>query len=248
MRLMRSVVVIACLLMLSQTASADLIANYEMTNPFGNGTDNVTDSTSNGFDGDGKFSVVGDGSVANFNGDIGPLGWIKLPESDVGLGFEGAVKMTIVRDPNDSNPIDYLWYQDETPGSQTNKKAFFLQGNTLIGETNGPGGTFEINTGFGSFNNTPTTVMFTWSQSSGVGAIYINGSLAVSDTLPANQVTAGTLDTATLGRNDGVGNHHFLGSMDDVMIFDMLVPEPTTVTLLGFGALTMLAVRRRCYR
>lgn len=242
---MRSAIVLACLVMLTQNASAGLLADYQMTNPFGNGTDNVTDSSPNGFDADGKFSVSGDGSVANFNGDNGPLGWIKLPNADVGLGLEGAVRMTINRNPNDSNAIDYLWYQDETPGGQTNKKAFFLQGNNLIGETNGPGGTFEISTPFGAFNNTSTEVMFTWSQSAGTGAIWINGSPAVSGALAANKVSTGTLDTAALGRHDGVGNHHFLGSMDNVMLSDNYIPEPTTVTLLGFGALTMIGLRRR---
>jgi len=246
---MKKLMVTLSVLCLVSSAGAEMIAHYDMNTTASGGFQTVPDVSGNGYDGSTRGDSMDiSGGTANFPGDMNsPRGWIKLPDADVSLGLQGAVKATINWSPNDSWLIDYIWYQQT--GDNSFKKSMFIQlqgaDHNLIIETNDDNGagTFEIKTPFDPYIGVDTEVMFTWSSdgiNDGVGEIWINGAMIVDGVLPANKIVDTLADGVTLGRQDGVGNHHFLGSMDDVMLFDNYVPEPATLSLLGLGGLALI--------
>jgi len=244
---MRNIVIFGCFLVFTQAASAGLVARYDMEQEFGN-NGFVADSSPNGYDGVAKFNVQGTGGVAIFPGDSGSgVGWVKLPES-VATGSEATIKMTANITGGDGDGVagnDYLWY--DADNGQDNKRALWFQGvtNRLFAELNGSSGTLaEFAVGYSSYLGKDTNIEFRF-KDGGTAQLLINGNEVGSKAIASGALARGAVDSVVLGRNDGVGNQHYLGTLDNVEIHNNFIPEPATLTLFGLGALGVLAVRRR---
>lgn len=250
-------------------AEAALVAHYE----FEDIPNLLTDSSSSGHDlisGGSDGAALGTGKVGSGSLRLSGDSWAGTPDTDDAATISPLVPLTSGGDFSIS-----LWLKVETVTSASNTRyilstrntegfALYLVGDGEIRYTRYSGGGGTLNTGTEVVADTWIHIGFTFDDSTDLTQFYINGVAG-----PSRTMADGTNNVST---GAGFGSRHHAGvdllaqsdaNLDDVGAWDhklsaaemntvftsgvasIAVPEPTTTSLLGLGALAMLNRRRR---
>jgi len=174
-------------------------------------------------------SAIADASVFQGNGTTNSSLLVDLPNpqaDDAKYGFERAGDLGI----NNASQIGILFNATENGGDSINvidvTLKFFTSGGTFLGAIDG-------SQNFASSNPGNGVAGFTFRVSPGAQSNAVNGWLA----------TGGTGTTMTLEATLG----DFSGGPESFLIYNLntVVPEPTSILLLGVGLTALGIVRRR---
>jgi hypothetical protein len=256
---------VVAMLGMTSSASAELVAHWQLD---GNGLD----STSNGLDGTvhgdvlpaedrlgnpsgamsfngggGDYIDVGNDPLVQINGAMTIAAWVYLDSTHQVHGFRNARVLSKLSIANDGVNWSYSLNIEKNAGGVDFPSTF------MVGK--------PANAGLYSLNDDVALPTDQWVHMTGVYTpsdslkIYLDGNLAATrtDDVPASQYSSGN-GLLYIGNFQGAGDVGWYGSLDDIRLYNQaltqeeirgLIPEPSTALLLALGFVGLLASRRR---
>jgi hypothetical protein len=188
------------------------------------------------------------GIVAKFSPS--PYGWLQVGADPVLAGITDKLSIDIwVYQPSTSTSMQrmvgrgYDWYIDQ---AGTNQFASFTFRDARASAT-----PITILGSASLANSMWHHIVATYDAAAGTASLNVDGTIATGTSIPltpGGTIVNGSTNRYAIGgraTSDILATSLYRGSVDDVRIYNEIIPEPITIALLGLGSMLVRRFRRR---